>query len=52
MKHVYIAEVDDDWSDRPYVIGTSLHLDVLKEFILKLYPEAIPDWDDYSFQGW
>jgi hypothetical protein len=51
MKHVYIAEVDDGWSQNPYVIGASLSLEPLKERILELYPDAISDGDDYTFRS-
>lgn len=51
MPHVYLAEVDDGWSNHPYTIGASLELQPLKDFILEIYPEAVRDGDDYSFRN-
>jgi hypothetical protein len=49
MTIVYLAEVDDGWSLHPFILGASLDIEALRDFILNSYPDATSEYGDYYY---
>jgi hypothetical protein len=51
VTHVYLVEVDDGWTQNPFIMCVAASREKAIQKIMELYPKAVPIGDDYSFEN-